>query len=235
MRVIILYGTCMHIYACSPPHPHAQLCDTIHATTRRTAHHNTHYTYTSLLLYTTAHAHTLQHTQPNPNTLQHTHDYVQPACHRDHDETGDHQQTTQTHITPNAITTTTMTMCDDDHVTMPILPCVRSYHMARDDDGDGAQCIHIQHNAHTLDSHMLSSAHPHQHAHYTYIYHLLYNRTPTHIATHPTPNTLQHYTRNYVRPARATAITTRPETRDSTDTHHTPTAITTTMTMCDDM
>ena len=60
---------------------------------------------------------------------------------------------------------------------------------------------------------------PHN-THYTYIYHLLYNRTPTHIATHPTPNTLQHYTRNYVQPARATAITTRPETRDSTDTHH---------------
>ena len=61
---------------------------------------------------------------------------------------------------------------------------------------------------------------PHN-THYTYIYHLLYNRTPTHIATHPTPNTLQHYTRDYVpQPARATAITTRPETRDSTDTHH---------------
>ena len=60
---------------------------------------------------------------------------------------------------------------------------------------------------------------PHN-THCTYIYHLLYNRTPTHIATHPTPNTLQHYTRNYVLSARATAITTRPETRDSTDTHH---------------
>ena len=116
---------CMH--ACSPappspPHSYETLCICHHP---HTAPHNTHYTYTSLLLYTTAHAHTSQHTQPNPNTMQHTPDYVPAACHRDHDETGDHQQTTQTHITPNAIaTTTTMTMCDDDHVTMPILPCV---------------------------------------------------------------------------------------------------------------
>ena len=37
-------------------------------------------------------------------------------------------------------------------------------YMARDDDGDGAMHTYTTHNAHTLDSHMLSSAHPHQHA-----------------------------------------------------------------------
>ena len=107
---------CMHALP-SPPHSYA----TLYTQPPPAPHPTIHLAPTYTICCTTAHPRTLQHTQPPTHCNTHTTTYslrVPPRSRRDRK-----QETAQTHITPTAITTT-MTMCDDDHVTMPILPCV---------------------------------------------------------------------------------------------------------------
>ena len=118
-------------HICSHPHTHTSMHACMHACSPvlpRTAMQHTHNyapQYTLHLHIPSAvqpHTHTLQHNQPPQHIATHTQlrtaVCVPPRSRRDR-----RQETAQTHITPTAITTT-MTMCDDDHVAMPILPCV---------------------------------------------------------------------------------------------------------------
>ena len=133
-------------------------------------------------------------------------------------------------------------------------------YMARDDDGDGAMHTYTTQRTHTrltyalirtptpacihACTHACSSRpprtamrhcichHPHRTPQYTLHLHICCTTAhPQHIATHPTPNTLQHTHTATYRSLRATAITTRPESnkRQHRHTHITPTAITTTI------
>ena len=100
---------CMHALP-SPPHTAMRHYIRIHHP-HRTPQYTLHLHIPSAVQpHTHAHCNT-----PNTQHIATLHTQLRTAacaCHRDHDETGDHQETAQTHITPTAITTT-MTMCDD--------------------------------------------------------------------------------------------------------------------------
>ena len=137
--------------------------------------------------------------------------------------------------------------------------------MARGDDGDGAMHTYTTQRTHARLTYMLSSAHPHQHActcmhalpSPPHSYATLYTQPPP--APHPTihitptyticcttahPRTLQHtqhpthcnttHATTY-RSLRVPPRSRRDRRQETAQTHITPTAITTTMTMCDDM
>ena len=149
---------------------------------------------------------------------------------------------------------------------MPILPYACDHIIWRAATMATAQCIHIQHNAHTLDSHICSHPHTHisMHAHAcmlsrpprTAMRHYIRShhphRTPQYTLHLHIPSAVQPHTHAHCNTPNTQHIATlhtqlrtvcachrdHDETGDNRQhrhTHITPTAITTTMTMCDDM
>ena len=103
---------CMH--ACMLSRPPAHSYATLYTQPPLPAPHPTiHITPTYTICCTTTHPRTLQHTQPP--THCNTHTQLRTFCVPPRSRRDRRQETAQTHITPTAITTT-MTMCDDDHM-----------------------------------------------------------------------------------------------------------------------